>query len=150
MFATASAAEWRSSLGWMATFFLALWVLGALVAVPLYAVVYLLVASRERMIVAARYGFVCWLFIYAVSIACSTSRCRRARMALASDARRAEVDAGYAVAPGNRALRKIVAHAERSSVLSTFSSSNSSRANSTSPRPLAVIRPRSRTAGLTT
>ncbi len=66
VFATATAAEWRSSLAWMAAFFLALWLLGALIAVPLYAVVYLLVASRERVLVAGTYGFVCWLFIYAV------------------------------------------------------------------------------------
>ena len=42
VFATAARAEWLSALGWMAAFFVMLWLLGALVTVPLFAVVYLL------------------------------------------------------------------------------------------------------------
>ncbi len=66
VFATASRTEWLAALSWMAAFFVALWLLGALVAVPLYAVVYLLVASRERIVLAGTYGLVCWIFIYAL------------------------------------------------------------------------------------
>jgi hypothetical protein len=51
---------------------------------------------------------------------------------------------------GKDALRNICAHSARSSALSTSSSSKISRANSTSPRPVAVISPRSRTAGTST
>jgi hypothetical protein len=64
VFATATRAEWTSALGWMGLFFLLLWVLGALVAVPLFAVIYLLLVSRESPVVTGAYAFACWLFTY--------------------------------------------------------------------------------------
>jgi hypothetical protein len=63
-FATASRAEWVSAVGWMAAFFVLLWALGALVAVPLFALVYLLVVSRESPVLAAGYALLLWAFIY--------------------------------------------------------------------------------------
>ncbi|MBI4888334.1 MAG: tripartite tricarboxylate transporter permease [Acidobacteria bacterium] len=64
IFATASRAEWLSAAGWMAAFFVLLWLAGALVAVPLFALVYLLAAARQSMALAGVYAFICWLFIY--------------------------------------------------------------------------------------
>jgi hypothetical protein len=64
VFTTASRAEWLSALGWMAAFFVMLWLLGALVTVPLFALVYLLVVSGESLVLAASCAFVCWVFIY--------------------------------------------------------------------------------------
>jgi putative tricarboxylic transport membrane protein len=64
VFATASRAEWLSALAWMAAFFLLLWLLGALVAVPLFAAAYLLTVARRGTVVAGVYACVCWLFIY--------------------------------------------------------------------------------------
>ncbi len=62
--ATASRAEWISSVGWMAAFFLMLWLLGALVTVPLFTVAYLLMASRETPLMAGAYALACWGFVY--------------------------------------------------------------------------------------
>ena len=64
VFATASRAEWISAVGWMATFFVMLWLLGALVTVPLFALVYLLAVSRQTPVVAGSYALVSWMFIY--------------------------------------------------------------------------------------
>ncbi len=49
---TAGRAEWLPALGWMAAFFLMLWLLGALLTVPLFTLVYLLAASRESPVLA--------------------------------------------------------------------------------------------------
>jgi putative tricarboxylic transport membrane protein len=64
IFAVASRAEWLSAIGWMAGFFALLWVAGALVAVPLFAVIYLLAEARQSIVLAGTYAFFCWLFIY--------------------------------------------------------------------------------------
>jgi TctA family transporter len=66
IFATASRAEWLSALAWMAAFFLLLWLVGALVAVPLFALVYLLAAARGSFVLAGTYALASWLFIYAL------------------------------------------------------------------------------------
>lgn len=66
VFATASRAEWLSALGWMAAFFVMFWLLGALVTVPLFALIYLLVASRESPVLAGSYALVSWLFVYSL------------------------------------------------------------------------------------
>lgn len=66
VFATASRAQWVSAFGWMAAFFVMLWLLGALVTVPLFALVYLLVASRESPVLAGSYALVSWLFVYSL------------------------------------------------------------------------------------
>ena len=62
--ATASRAEWISSVSWMAGFFIMLWLLGALVTVPLFTVAYLLGASRESPLMAGGYALVSWVFVY--------------------------------------------------------------------------------------
>jgi hypothetical protein len=62
--ATASRAEWLRAGGWMAAFFVTLWFAGALVAVPLFTVVYLLVVSRESPVLAGGYALASWVFVY--------------------------------------------------------------------------------------
>jgi hypothetical protein len=64
IFATATRREWLSAIGWMATFFLVFWLLGALIAVPLFAVVYLLAVSRSSPAVAGVYALASWVFVY--------------------------------------------------------------------------------------
>jgi hypothetical protein len=66
IFGTASRGEWLSALGWMAGFFLLLWLVGALVAVPLFALAYLLAAARQSIVLAGTYALASWLFIYGV------------------------------------------------------------------------------------
>jgi TctA family transporter len=56
--------EWLRALGWMASFFVLLWLVGALVTVPLFTVVYLLAASRESPLMAGIYALASWLFVY--------------------------------------------------------------------------------------
>jgi hypothetical protein len=48
----------------MASFFLLLWLVGALIAVPLFAVAYLITAARSRIVLAGVYALASWLFIY--------------------------------------------------------------------------------------
>jgi putative tricarboxylic transport membrane protein len=64
VFATATRAEWLSAIAWMASFFLALWLLGALIAVPLFAVVYLLAVTRSSPMLAGVYALASWAFVY--------------------------------------------------------------------------------------
>jgi hypothetical protein len=64
VFATASRREWLSAIGWMATFFLMFWLLGALIAVPLFAVIYLLAVSGSSPAVAGLYALASWAFVY--------------------------------------------------------------------------------------
>jgi putative tricarboxylic transport membrane protein len=64
IFATASRSEWLSALAWMTGFFLSLWLVGALVAVPLFALVYLLGAAQQSVVLAGTYALASWLFIY--------------------------------------------------------------------------------------
>jgi hypothetical protein len=64
VFATASRIEWAKAMGWMIAFFVMLWLLGALAAVPLFALMYLLAASRESFLLAGSYAFMSWLFVY--------------------------------------------------------------------------------------
>ena len=66
VFATASGREWLTAIAWMAAFFLLLWLVGALVAVPLFAVAYLIAAARSTYVLAGVYAFASWLFIYAL------------------------------------------------------------------------------------
>jgi hypothetical protein len=62
--ATASRAEWISSVSWMSVFFVMFWLLGALVTVPLFTVAYLLAASRETPLMAGGYALASWGFVY--------------------------------------------------------------------------------------
>jgi len=64
VFATASRAEWVAAVGWMAAFFLMFWLLGALVTVPLFAVMYLLAVARQSLVLAGSYALVSWMFVY--------------------------------------------------------------------------------------
>ncbi len=64
VFVTASRGEWTAAVGWMAAFFLMLWLLGALVAVPLFALAYLLAVARQSPLVAGGYALVSWMFVY--------------------------------------------------------------------------------------
>ena len=61
---TAGRAEWLPPLGWMAAFFVMLWLLGALITVPLFTLVYLLLASRESPVLAGACALASWVFIY--------------------------------------------------------------------------------------
>jgi TctA family transporter len=61
---TASRREWLSACGWMAAFFVMLWALGALVTVPLFTVLYLLIVSRRSLILTGVYALASWIFIY--------------------------------------------------------------------------------------
>jgi hypothetical protein len=51
-------------MAWMTAFFLLFWLLGALVAVPLFALLYLLAVARQSPTFAGAYAFMCWLFVY--------------------------------------------------------------------------------------
>ena len=64
VFTTASRADWHSAIAWMAGFFLLLWLVGALIAVPVFAVAYLLRVARQSVPMAGAYAAVSWLFIY--------------------------------------------------------------------------------------
>ena len=44
------------------------WLLGALVTVPLFAVVYLVLVSRQSIVAAGAYAIVSWAFIYGLFI----------------------------------------------------------------------------------
>ena len=61
---TAGRAEWLPAIGWMAAFFLMLWMLGALLTVPLFTLLYLLGASRESPVLAGACALASWVFVY--------------------------------------------------------------------------------------
>lgn len=64
VFTTATPRTWGTALGWMALFFALLWLLGMLITVPVFALLYLLLVSRERLPLAGAYAVLAWLFIY--------------------------------------------------------------------------------------
>jgi hypothetical protein len=64
VFESATRREWFSALGWSALFFVMLYLLGTLVTVPLFALIYLTLASRESLVLSGIYAFCCWVFIY--------------------------------------------------------------------------------------
>src|SRR6185503_7592209 len=64
VFATATRREWAAALGWMASFFVALWLVGALITVPVFAVVYLLAVPRSSPVLAGVYALASWAFVY--------------------------------------------------------------------------------------
>ena len=61
---TAGRAEWLPAIGWMAAFFVMLWLLGALITVPLFTLLYLLAASRESAVLAGACAAASWAFVY--------------------------------------------------------------------------------------
>jgi hypothetical protein len=52
----------------MAAFFVMFWLLGALVTVPLFALVYLVLVSRQSAVAAGTYAVVSWAFVYGLFI----------------------------------------------------------------------------------
>jgi TctA family transporter len=62
--AVASRAEWLQAVAWLAAFFILLWFAGALIAVPLFTVAYLLAASRASPALAGGYALASWAFVY--------------------------------------------------------------------------------------
>ena len=46
----ASRSDWTGALLWMSAFFLMLWLAGALLAVPAFALMYLLIVSRQTIV----------------------------------------------------------------------------------------------------
>ncbi len=61
---TASRRELLTAGAWMAAFFVTLRLAGALVAVPLFTLVYLLASSRESLMLSGAYALGLWLFVY--------------------------------------------------------------------------------------
>jgi hypothetical protein len=65
LFGTAGRRAWAAALGWVTAFFVALWMLGVFVTVPLFAFSYLKVAGRTGYLSAAVYagvaGGMLWL-----------------------------------------------------------------------------------------
>lgn len=57
-------AEGLGAVAWMGLFFVLLWLAGALVAVPLFAVAYLLAVSRQSVLGAGVYAAIMWAFVY--------------------------------------------------------------------------------------
>lgn len=53
----------RSALAWVAAFFVSLWTIGLVPAVPLFALVYLRFAAGEGWAKAAAYALAAWLFV---------------------------------------------------------------------------------------
>lgn len=66
VFESSTRTVWLSAIAWMAFFFGLLWAAGLLFAVPVFALVYLLVASREKPLAAVLYAAVSWIFVYGV------------------------------------------------------------------------------------
>jgi hypothetical protein len=64
IFETAPRKVWLNALGWLALFFVMLWALGIYITVPLFALVYLLVVSRDSLPIAAGYAALAWAFLY--------------------------------------------------------------------------------------
>jgi hypothetical protein len=62
--AVASRGEWLKALAWLAVFFVLLWFAGALIAVPVFTVAYLLAASRASALLAGSYALASWAFVY--------------------------------------------------------------------------------------
>ena len=60
----AASAERLGAVAWMGGFFVLLWLAGALIAVPAFAVTYLRLVSRQSLAGAVSYGLVMWTFVY--------------------------------------------------------------------------------------
>lgn len=66
VFASAGGRAWAAALAWVVAFFVAFFVLGAFIAVPLFALVYLRFSGRASWLAAALYAAVTGLIIYLV------------------------------------------------------------------------------------
>lgn len=54
------------ALVWFFSFFVVLWLLGFMITVPLYTIIYLLVVAREKWWFAGVGGVLAWLFLWAI------------------------------------------------------------------------------------
>lgn len=66
IFATAPRAVWINTLAWFLGFFVATWLFGFLVSVPLFTAAYLLLVSRDHPAIVVGYAAVSWLFFWGV------------------------------------------------------------------------------------
>jgi hypothetical protein len=66
VFGTAGRGAWFAALGWVATFFVLLYVLGVFVTVPLFSLAYLRISGRHGFLAAAVYGAVAGLLVWSV------------------------------------------------------------------------------------
>jgi hypothetical protein len=66
VFASAGGRAWIAALGWVTTFFVSFFVLGAYITVPLFAFVYLMVAGKVKWWAALIYAVVTGLIIFVV------------------------------------------------------------------------------------
>lgn len=64
VFAHAGRQAWIEALGWVAGFFVALWVLGLYITVPLFCVLYLKLVAKASWLVAVVYAAVAWLVLF--------------------------------------------------------------------------------------
>jgi len=64
VFASASGRSWLAALAWIVTFFIAFFVVGVFIAVPLFALIYLKVAGKASWLSAVLYAIVTGAFIY--------------------------------------------------------------------------------------
>ena len=64
VFATAGGRAWLEALSWIVVFFIAFFVLGAFVSVPLFALLYLKFSGRTSWLSAAIYAVVTGVLIY--------------------------------------------------------------------------------------
>ena len=64
VFATAGGRAWLEALSWIVVFFIAFFVLGAFVSVPLFAFLYLKFSGRTSWLSAAIYAVVTGVLIY--------------------------------------------------------------------------------------
>ena len=64
VFAHASRGAWLRSLGWVAAFFLSLYVLGLFVTAPLFAFTYLRLSAQRSWLFCAVYAAVTWALLY--------------------------------------------------------------------------------------
>lgn len=65
-FASASREAWIGALAWFTAFFVIMWLVGALVAVPIFAVAYLVLVGQVRLVWALVYAAASWMLLYLV------------------------------------------------------------------------------------
>jgi hypothetical protein len=66
VFASAGGRAWGAALGWIAAFFVSLWLVGAVPTVPAFALLYLRVAGGASWRAAAVYAVVAGVVVFAV------------------------------------------------------------------------------------
>jgi len=66
VFASAGGRAWAEALGWIVAFFVSFFVLGAYITVPLFALIYLIIAGKAKWWAAALYAVVTGVLIFVV------------------------------------------------------------------------------------